>query len=117
VGVGIDHVGNYFLLSKAENEYFGSRGEIWKFKIDNIGSIAKHAAMALQTHIHTQLRGRGGDATRNLNVFRCDMLSVDRVCIIIPYALTPNLFVALEQLENSHMAFKCTRQRRVDLFS
>ena len=75
VGIGVDHVANYFLLTKMENEFFGSRSDIWKHKIDNMGSIAKHTALALQTHIHTQVKGRGGGDSRKLDFSRCDTLS------------------------------------------
>lgn len=120
VGIGLDHVGNYFLLSKQENEFFGARGDIWQCKIDNMGSIAKHAALALQAHIHMQLKGRGGDGTRNLELSRCDMLSA--YCLSLSLFHTPQtrpLFAAaLEQVENSLVAFAgCARQRQVDLFS
>jgi len=38
-GFGIHHVANLFLLTKQENEYFGASTELWKLKIEHIGSV------------------------------------------------------------------------------
>lgn len=36
---GIDHVANFFLLTKAENVFFGDNHEKWKFKMQGIGLV------------------------------------------------------------------------------
>lgn len=36
---GIDHVANFYLLTKAENVFFGDNPEKWKFKMQGIGLV------------------------------------------------------------------------------
>lgn len=38
-GLGLSHVCNYYLLSKAENKYFSDRTDVWIHKTNQIGSV------------------------------------------------------------------------------
>jgi hypothetical protein len=50
---GCNHVANYFLLSAAENDFFGDRVDLWQFKMTGVGSVARHAALSLQSYLQS----------------------------------------------------------------
>jgi hypothetical protein len=55
IGVGVDHVCNYWVLLKVENETFSDRLDLWEVKMEGIGSIARFAAMDLQAYISNRI--------------------------------------------------------------
>ena len=50
-GRGLDHVCNYFLLTKEENEFFSDRSDLQHVKLDCVGELARRAAQSLDQYI------------------------------------------------------------------